>query len=493
VVVNGLETLVLAAGSFRLLRRYPHPLAQPRVFAAALSPRDGRTLALWPDGGPIEFLDLVSGRRRAGGRHEGNAGSIRFSPDGRTLVTGGFDQTVRVWDVASGQLRETFQGHEARVRGLRFSPDGRMLYSAGSKTVIAWDLEGSRRLGRPVSLFTSPIPSSFSTLPSPRNALAISSDGALLAAPLASAPDHLALLDLRFPQPARSPLAPGIGRISAVAFSPDGTRLAVGGEHAPAPVLIDVASGRVVRRMTGGGHRDGIVSMRFDPKGPRLATGGYLQAIVWDTATGRPIRQLRHPTTNEQQQVSVAWSPDGTMLATAGGGGRVILWHTFTWQQTATWAADTSLVLCVAFSPDGSMLAAGGAGDRSVTLWDVASRKLVGRLPHPIFVSSVAFDPRGRTLATSAFDDKVRLWDLASLRQIGVALPGAENGSGTNVSAFDPNGNQLIALHDSGTALVWNLDPDRWKQQACAVVGRSLTREEWKELLPDRGYQPACR
>jgi WD40 repeat protein len=379
------------------------------------------------------------------------------------------------------------------VLGLRFSPDGRMLYSAGSKTVIAWDLEGSRRLGRPVSLFTGPIPSSFSTLPSPRNALAISSDGALLAAPLASAPDHLALLDLRSPQPARSPVAPGIGRISAVAFSPDGTRLAVGGEHAPAPVLIDVASGRVARRMTGGGHQDGIVSMRFDPKGPRLATGGYLQAIVWDTATGRPIRQLKQPTTNEQQEVSVAWSPDGTMLATAGGGGRVILWYTSTWQQTATWAADTSLVLCVAFSPNGSLLAAGGAGDRSVTLWDVASRKLVGRLPHPIFVSSVAFDPAGRTLATSALDDKVRLWDLATLRQIGVALPGAENGSGTNVSAFDPSGNHLIALHDSGTALVWNLDPDRWKQQACAVVGRSLTREEWKELLPDRGYQPACR
>jgi WD40 repeat protein len=303
------------------------------------------------------------------------------------------------------------------------------------------------------------------------------------------------LLDLRSPQPVRRPLEPGIGRISAVAFSPDGKRLAVGGEHAPAPVLIDIASGRVAHRMTGGGHRDGIISMRFDPTGSRLATGGThdLQAIVWDTATGRPIRQLKQPTTNEQQEVSVAWSPDGSALATAGGGGRVILWRTSTWQQTATWAADTSLVLCVAFSPDGSMIAVGGVGDRSVTLWDVAGRKLVGRLPHPMFLASVAFDPAGRTLATSAFDDKVRLWDLASLRQIGPALPGAENGSGTNASAFDPSGNYLIALHDSGTAFVWNLDPERWKQQACAVVGRSLTREEWRELLPDRGYQPACR
>jgi WD40 repeat protein len=495
VVVNGVETLMLAAVSFRLLRPFPHELARPQVFAAALSPHDGRTLALRPDDGPIWFLDLVTGRRRVGGRHEGNAWSVRFSPDGKTLATGGGDGSVKVWDVASGQLRETFQGHEARVLGLQFSVDGRTLYSAGSKTVIAWDLEGARRLGRPVSLFTGPIPSSFRTNASPRHALAISSDGALLAAPLARAPDHLVLLNLHFPQQLRRPLAPGIGRISTVAFSPDGKRLAVGSEEASAPVLIDVASGRVVERVAGGGHRGGIVSVGFDPKGSRLATGGIqdLQAIVWDTNTGRPIRQLKHPTTNEQQEVSVAWSPDGSTLVTGGGGGRVILWRTSTWQQTATWAADTSVVLCVAFSPDGSLLAAGGGGDRSVTLWDVASRKLVGRLPHPIFVASVAFDPAGRTLATSAFDDKVRLWDLASLRQIGTALPGAENGSGTNVSAFDPSGNHLIALHDSGVAFVWDLDPERWKQQACAVVSRPLTRQEWTELLPDRRYQPACR
>jgi hypothetical protein len=113
IVVNGIETLVLAAGTFRVLRRFPHKQAQPQSFAAALRPTDGRTLALWPDNGPIEFLDLVNGQRRTGGRPEGGAWSIRFSPDGMTLATGG-DDAVKLWDVASGQLLETFQGHEAR-------------------------------------------------------------------------------------------------------------------------------------------------------------------------------------------------------------------------------------------------------------------------------------------------------------------------------------------------------------------------------------------
>ncbi len=235
--------------------------------------------------------------------------------------------------------------------------------------------------------------------------------------------------------------------------------------------------------------------MIFAPAGTRLVTGGNRdgQAIVWDTQTGRPIRHLQDPTTKEQQAVTVGWSPDGSTVATGGGQGRILLWRTTDWRQLGALPADTSWVWCMAFSPDGSRLAAGGVGDRQVTIWDVANRKLVGRLLHPNFVASVAFDPAGRTLATSATDFKIRLWDLASQHQIGRPLPGSETGSGNNVSAFDPSGSHLIAVYDSGVAFVWGMDPDHWKQQACAVVGRSLTREEWTELLPDRRYQPACQ
>ena len=138
-MVNNSQVLVEAADTFQQLRRFSHP--QPRPYAAALSPTDSRTLALLPDDGPIVFLDLANGHRRTGGRHASQNWSVRFSPDGKTLATGGGDGSVKVWDVASGQLRETFQGHEARAAGLRFSVDGRTLYSSGSKSVIAWDLE----------------------------------------------------------------------------------------------------------------------------------------------------------------------------------------------------------------------------------------------------------------------------------------------------------------------------------------------------------------
>jgi WD40 repeat protein len=217
------------------------------------------------------------------------------------------------------------------------------------------------------------------------------------------------------------------------------------------------------------------------------------QAIVWDTRTGRPIRHLRDPTTSDQETVAVRWSPDGSIVATGGGQGKVILWRAADWRRLAALPADSSWVWCLAFSRDGSLLAADGAGGRSATVWNVASRKLVARLPHSLILGSVAIDPGDKLLATSAADGKVRLWDIASQRQIGVAFPGAENGSGINVSAFGPSGKRLIAVYDTGTAFVWDINPDRWKEQACAVVGRPLSPEEWKKLLPDRRYQPACQ
>jgi WD40 repeat protein len=114
----------------------------------------------------------------------------------------------------------------------------------------------------------------------------------------------------------------------------------------------------------------------------------------------------------------------------------------------------------------------------------------VGRLPHPTILASLAFDPDGKTLATATIHGTARLWDIASRRQIGLALPGPSVSA--NVG-FDPNGTHVVTLYEDGTGVMWDVDPDHWKQRACSVAGRSLTREEWAELLPERGHQPACQ
>jgi WD40 repeat protein len=487
VVVARDEILVAAAGTLRPVRRFLSRRGQPEQLSAAVRPTDGRTLALGLQDGAVELLDLSTGRRRRLGRQEGSVHALAFSADGATLVTGDVARRVRLWDVASGQVRETFEGHEGTVVGFCFSPDGRTLYSAGSSSVIAWDLEGSGRLGRPFTFAPAP------PLGGADNPLsfAISPDGSNLATPDGKALDKIALRDLRAPKQIRRRLSPGVGGIVAMAFQPDGRHLAVGGERADsAPVLVDVTSGRVTRRMTVG-HDGGFATLAFDPEGKRLLAGGHdRRAIVWDVETGKQLLDLRHPGDDPINVTAAAWSPDGTLVATAGGSGLVAVWRAADRKQVATFKGDTEWVLSVAFSPDGSMIAAGALADKQATLWEVATGKRVGRLPHPTVVSQATFDPSGRTLATAGSDGTLRLWDVASRRQIGLAFPGPPHWS---TPTFDPAGDHLVALYSDGSAMVWNVDPDHWKQRACTVASRTLTREEWQELLPYRRYQPACR
>ena len=482
VTLGDAEVVVSAAQTLRPIRRFPRTR---RIGLAALHP-DGRTLALALEGGALELMDLSTGRQRPLGQDQGAVGTLAFSPDGATLATGGPDGRVLVWDVAAGQVQESFEGHEGRIGapGLRFSWDGGTLYSAGPTSVIAWDLKGSGRLGRPFK-YAPPAPPDAGP-----PAFALSSDGSLLATPNGKRSDQIALRDLRTLKPTRPSLAPGIGPISAMAFAPDGQRLAVGGERADSgPVLVDVASGKVTQRMTGG-HDGGFDTVVFDPNGQRLLTaGGDRRAIVWDAKTGKPLLALRHPGDDDNNETAAAWSPDGTMVATAGGNGLVAVWHLPDGKPLATLQADPFFVSSVAFSPDGSLIAAGGLPSHQVTLWDVTTHKLVGRLPHPTTIAGVTFAGGGKTLASITLGT-VRLWDVASRHLIGRALPGP---TAQGRVGFDPKGNQLVAVYGDGTGVVWDVDPDHWKQRACSVASRSLSREEWEELLPERSYQPACR
>jgi WD40 repeat protein len=402
------------------------------------------------------------------------------------LATGGGDRRVIVRDVASGQVRETFQGGEGRFAWLRFSPDGRTLYAAATRSVIAWDLDGAGRLGRPFSAATTG-----KALPgAPDLTMAVSPDGSVIATPDGPAGDRVTLRELRAPRKVGWSFAPGIGRIGAIAIAPDGQTLALGGERAhAAPVLVDAASGTITRRMRGG-HDDGFLTLIFDPEGKRILTAGNDgRAIVWDARTGAQLLELRHPGDDGFNDTVAAWSPDGTMVA-AGVRGNVVFWRVADGVPVRTLAADPEWVGAVAFSPDGALLAAAGSGERFATLWEVASGRLVGRLRHPTYVVAVRFDPRGRILATSATDGTVRLWDVASQRQLGVALPGPNQWSDL---AFNPAGTDLVAFYGDGTGRVWDVDPDRWKQRACTIAGGPLTRDEWEELLPSRRYEPACR
>ncbi len=271
-----------------------------------------------------------------------------------------------------------------------------------------------------------------------------------------------------YPHGERASFAFDRNSIESVAFSPDGALVAAG-DLWGAVHLREARDGheRSVLRVPGADKEEvhgSATSLAFSPDGARLAMAGLYDGTVrvWDLATGRPGFTLEVlPIPKNQGRMdhveSIAFSPDGKILATAGYSAEVKLWDAATGRLAASLQGQPDQTHAVAFSPDGKTLASGGE-DGSLILWDVAASRPRDRLPgYEIPVNSLAFSPDGRTLAVGRSDGNhgtVRLLDLANNRWRATI----HVGFGYRFSlAFSPDG-KTIAVADAAwrVATLWD-------------------------------------
>ena len=205
-------------------------------------------------------------------------------------------------------------------------------------------------------------------------------------------------------------LGPIASRVTDLAFSPDGTRLAVAG-GAGTVHLWDLSSGSETSLFHV--HNTGSWGVLFSPNGELLAAVGGDVLKVWEIESGGELHTL---TGHGEFLLGAAFSPDGALLATAGTDHAIKIWDMATGEELRTLSGHTGNVFSVTFSPDGLRLAsASGIPDSTVRLWDVASGQVVQTLSgHGGDVHDLALSPDGTLLVSGGTDRTARLWDVES-------------------------------------------------------------------------------
>jgi WD40 repeat protein/tRNA A-37 threonylcarbamoyl transferase component Bud32 len=418
--------------------------------------------------------------------------SIAFSPDGKHIVSASLDKTVKVWNASTGQETLTLKGHTLPVTSASYSGDGqRILTGSADNTVKVWDAATGREaltLQGHTDIVTS---------------AAFSNDGQRIVS--GSRDQTVKLWDPATGRETFTFRGHG-GAVESVAFSSDSKKVASGGADKTVKVW-DVAS---LETLTLTGHTRTVQSVSFSGDGKRVVSGGADNCLkVWDAVTGQEIHTLKGHT---DSVAGVSFSRDGKWLASggdmtvrvwdaalsqntltlkghadsvtsvafSGAGQRLVsgsvdktakVWDALTGQEIAAFAGHADTVTSVSFSGDGQRIASGGARDKLVKVWEAATGKEIFALKgHDAFVANVAFSGDGQRIVSGG-DDMVKVWDAAAGREIRT-LTGHANQ--VSCAAFTRDGRHIVSGSTDGKLKVWDAATGREELTLAGHIGMVL-------------------
>ncbi|MFN6538712.1 MAG: caspase family protein [Nostoc sp. EkiNYC01] len=366
--------------------------------------------------------------------HENNVNSVAISADGQAIVSGGIDSTVRLWNFQGHSPAEPFRGHEGEVKSVAISRDGQTIVSGGQDgTVRLWNLQGH------------PLTEPFRGHEGEVKSVAISRDGQTI---VSGGYDGTVRLWNLQGHPLAEPFR-GPGNAS-VAISSDAKTIFSGGYDGTVKLWSIEGNGNTLSKAFRADEAY-VDSVAISSDGETIVSGGYDGTVrLWDrygNPLGEPLRG------HENNVYSVAISPDGLTIISSGIDGTVRLWDIQSYALGELFRIHEGGVLSVAISADSKQIVTGGING-TVGLWDYQGHSLAEALVnHESNVDSVAISSDGQTIVSGSSDGTVQLWNLQGHP---LAEPFVGHKRVVSSVAISSDGQTIVSGSGDGTVRLWN-------------------------------------
>lgn len=367
--------------------------------------------------------------------------SIDISADSKYIASGSRDRTIAIWEALSGnQIRKIHASQDGHVTSVAFSPSGSVIASGGTDNKIrTWNASSGELIGSPVMGHEKSV-----------KHIEFSPDGGVL---ISSSEDgSIRKWSALNGKSVDSPIIGHQGTVTTFAQDSTGTLLISGGVDMNLR-LWNLKTNKSVKNFSG--HSKWISSVAFNRDGNLIASGGDDKIIrIWDIYSEKSTKKILIGHTNLVS--SIAFSPDGRFLASGSEDGTLRLWdYRENIPTSAVLDGHTERIHGVAYSPDGNQIVS-GSGDNTLIRWDARNYLKIGSPieGHTGPVRGVAFSPDSRYIISASADSTLRLWDAVTGTQVGKNFTG--HSGHVYCTAFSPNGRFIVSGGRDSTLRIWN-------------------------------------
>jgi WD40 repeat protein len=406
------------------------------VYAVAVTP-DGKHAISGSWDNTLRIWDIESGEEiQTLEGHTSEITAVAVTPDGKHAISGSKDNTLRVWNIQSGEEIQTLEGHTNRVYAIAVTPDGKHAISGSEdNTLSVWDIKNGEEIltleGHTKSVYAVAV------IPDGKHVISGSGD------------KTLKVWDIESGEEIQT-LEGHTELVKAVAVTPDGKH-AISGSSDNTLRVWDIKSGEEIQTLEG--HARMVTEVAVTPNGKYAISGSMDYTLsVWDIKSGEEIQTLEGHT---KSVCAVAVTPDGRRAISGSGDKTLKVWDIESGEEIQTLEGHTREVTAVAVTPDGRR-AISGSNDNTLRVWDIKSGEEIQTLEgHTELVKAVAVTPDGKHAISGSMDYTLSVWDIKSGEEI-QTLEG--HTKSVCAVAVTPDGRRAISGSGDKTLKVWDIE-----------------------------------